>query len=242
MFDLSFRKVGSLTIYTKDSKRISIPDLNTLMAIDSVLGILKEILKNYDKDYLENKEIIDEFPIKDQATFNLFSRREVWRIGSFILFALNLKNILKEEYEKLYDIATKVGASRLPPKEDLVKRRKNEVQKFIKYRNKIFAHTAFGSPKPEDNQSMRMTSLLYFAGDLISISKSGIGFGGICVKIGSENTPEFESIDHTVVVLEFEEHFLKWHAMFSDLVDTIKPVSDSNFEKIFGQVNHIVKE
>lgn len=242
MLELSFRKVGSLTLYTKDKYCVSIPSRYTLMAVDSVLAILKEILNNYDKDHLENKEIINEFPPKDEDAFKSFSRREVWRIGSFIVFALNLKGILKKEYKTLYDIAIKTRVSGLPGEEALVKQREDEVQKFIKYRNKIFAHTAFGSPRPKDNQSMMETSLLYFSGDLISISKSGIGFGGAGVKSGSDNTPVFESIDHTVVVLEFDEHFKKWHEMYVNLVNKIKSVPDSNLEKIFGQINLIVRE
>ena len=77
MLDLSFRSVGSLTLYTKNKDRISIPSPYTLIAIDSVLGILKEICNNYDQDHSSNKDIINEFPPTDEEAFKSFSRREV---------------------------------------------------------------------------------------------------------------------------------------------------------------------
>ena len=149
---------------------------------------------------------------------------------------------MEKEYEALYDIAIKLGALGLSSKDALIKPRKDEIKKFKKYRDKIFAHTAFGRPKPEDNQSMQATSLLYFSGDLISISKNGIAFGGAYVQSGKENVPAFEFINHTVIVLEFDDHFKKWHEMYVDLVNKIKSISDSNFENTFGKINSIVRE
>ena len=101
MLEYSFRSLPCLVLYLRrDSQnfRMTIPSIDILFSIDSILKILLEIYYSYKSDIEMNKKLIEKFPPfeVDQSKLDSFIAREIWRIGSFIVFALNLTDILKK--------------------------------------------------------------------------------------------------------------------------------------------------
>jgi hypothetical protein len=211
---------------------------NGLMGVDSVILLLDEIGYNYQEDLAKNRHLLQSTPPPDIDKFYSYMRREIWRIGSFIVFALNLELTLERRYKELLDFAIKLQPDSGVLSSDLAQRRKAETKKYKYYRNKVFAHTAFGRPKPGDNLSIQSTSLAYLDATIGGITPNGISIGGLASIVGGKDPPEFESFTFPEMASEFSRHFLEWHEMFSNLC---KVLQDSTDDQIKQHIDGVVK-
>ncbi|OAQ20035.1 hypothetical protein [Thermosulfurimonas dismutans] len=214
MLEYSFRSLPYLVLSLRRNSQnyiMTIPSIDILSSIDSILRILLEIYNSYKSDIKMNKKLIEKFPAigVKESKLESFIAREIWRIGSFIVFALNLTDILKKEYKNMHD---KIGDE---VNKKILKQREDAIKKYRRYRHKIFAHTAFASPKKkEDNCSMQVTSLKYFCGHLIGFTQQGIMLGGAKVVIGNEDCPNFEQLTFDKMVTDFHKYFGEWYEIY----------------------------
>jgi hypothetical protein len=231
-FGESFGSLPVLRIWINNrNERSSFPIPAGLGGIDNVIMILGEICRNYYEDFGQCEHLFQDFPPSDPEEFFRYHKRAVWRIGSFIVFALNLELTLEQRYEDLLDFARKLQPNFVAPSDMLVSRRKEEIRKYKYYRNKIFAHTAFGSPRPEDNLSMKATSLMYFEARSCGITPEGISIGGMSVTAPGLESPQFSPLTFRGMVSEFGEHLMRWYEMFGGLCAILQSATDDEISQ-----------
>jgi len=79
-----------------------------LLGLDGVILLLDEICYSYQDDLAENRHLLQSNPPPGIDEFHRYVRREKWRIGSFIVFALNLELTLKKRYKDLLNFVRKL--------------------------------------------------------------------------------------------------------------------------------------
>lgn len=212
-----------------------------LGGFDGVIMLLDEICYNYQDDLAENRHLLQSFPPSSIDEFHRYQRREIWRVGSFIVFALNLERTLKRRYKDLLSFVRKLQPDVDALSNNLVHKRKMEIKKYKYYRDKVFAHTAFGMPRDEDNLSMQATSLSYLETMMGGITPDGIRIGGVSVVVGEQDPPKFEAFTFPEMVSDFGKHFLEWREMFSDLCNILQDSTDDEIKQHIGDVVKITR-
>jgi len=202
-----------------------------LAGLDAVILLLDEICYNYQDDLAENQHLLQNTPPPSIDEFRRYQRREIWRIGSFIVFALNLELTLKRRYEDLSNFARDLQPDVDALSDNLVQRREAEIRRYRYYRNKIFAHTAFGKPRDEDNLSMKATSLAYLDTIMGGITPDGLRIGGMSVVVGGQDPPKFEAFTFPEMVSDFGRHFLEWREMFGDICKILQGSTDDEVKQ-----------
>lgn len=100
-------------------------------------------------------------------------------------------------------------------------------------RDKVYAHTAFADPRPEDHLGVELTSLLMFTGEDYRVDKHGLTVGvshvyvsgKIAAHFYSGVPPIFPEVSIASVAKDLGEHLPRWYAMFEQLLETIVTVS-----------------
>ena len=92
MITLKFRSLQALGIMGA-----TIPDSQVLLSIDGIISMLNEVEKNYQIDLDSHRFLLGNMQRNaiDFPRFQMFMARERLRIGSYIVFSLNLEGILK---------------------------------------------------------------------------------------------------------------------------------------------------
>jgi len=237
MIELSFQSLKRLLIWSNKGV-FSIPNGQHLLEIDGIVSLLNEIDEHYKIDIDKNKTILISSHLHCQNaldSFNGFKARELWRIGSYIIFSLNLEGVLKRVYKETFDVMNEVEPGNSVEYKKLIEERKGEIKHLKYYRNKIFAHPAFGSPRKENNLSMQRTSLAYFSGSFVSKTSEGIQLGGGAVVVGGQDAPHFEQLTFKSLVKNFDTHIQNWYEMYKYLTKTLCAVNDKHVKEYFEQ-------
>jgi len=147
------------------------------------------------------------------------------RITSYIITVCTIDGILKQSYIHFIECLKQMGYNSIIPIDsgkDLLRQRKEEIRDYLFYRHKVFAHTAFGSPK-NDSLSLRHSSLAYFSGNLIYLKDKYFALGGGSLIVDKEENPPELSIvkGHP----NLKEHYSLWERMFTDILINI-PTED----------------
>jgi hypothetical protein len=241
LLEKSFQSLPVVGIFTKQVV-FALP--SDLSGLDNTIAILDEIYYNCQDDLEKSQHLLQSPPPPpDMGEFSRFQRREIWRIGSFIVFALNLERTLVRRYKELLDFVEKLDpdADVVTLSNALLQRRKEEVKEYKYHRDKVFAHTAYGSPRDEDNLSMQATSLAYLEAIMGGITPDGIRFGAASVVVGGQDPPQFKSFTFPEMVADFSRHFLEWREMFSDLCDILQGSTDDEIKQHIEGVVRITR-
>lgn len=256
--EYSFHPLPFLRI-TTDQGSQTFPDIsvvNALHHIDSAKSLLDEICLDYESDIKENRPLLEAWPSVKIRPFESFLRREIWRTGSYILFALNLKGVLDQLYKRVTNLVKEVKPGGvIPDTETLLSKRKEEIEIYRNWRNKVFAHTAFGDPiieerakrwgkgKEPDSLTMQYTSLAYLSGLLhSSVTPEGVVFGSGAIGYSEVVAGEAEFVIETLpdikfaqIVLDFDIHFYRWYEMYRGLFNRICALSDDEIRKYYEE-------
>ncbi|MCK5510135.1 hypothetical protein KAI65_01140 [Candidatus Parcubacteria bacterium] len=111
--------------------------------------------------------------------------------------------------------------------ENKFKERKKEIKNFKKWRDKVFAHTAYASTKEEDNDATRLTTLKYFGGSILSYGKKSFQIGEAGINLGHNGeikSKPFPVIDIAENHFKIMEHFKKWEEMFIKTLKEFKKI------------------
>ncbi len=233
LLEKTFSSLPVLRIYTKDIFFLIPPGL---AEFDLNIALLDEICYHYQDDLEKNHHLLEIFPPPDINEFDRFKIRETWRIGSFIVFALNIELTLKRRFEELLSLMGKFDPVLPNLYNNRVQERQQEIKKYKFYRNKIFAHTAFGDPKPKDNLSMQATSLAYFNGTIVGITQEGIRLGGMSVNVEEQLPPKFDSFTFPEMKSDFSKHFLDWYEMYRSICAILQKLTDEEIKRYFEGV------
>jgi len=238
LLEKTFRTLPVLIIWT-DQGVFRLPE--GMMGLDSVILLLDEIYYNYQDDLAENGHLLQNSPPSNIGEFHRFTRREIWRIGSFVVFALNLGRTLERRYKELLDFAIKLQSDGGTLSDASIQTRRDEVKRYKYYRDKVFAHTAFGMPYRNDNLSMQATSLAYLDASIAGITPNGISMGGVSKIVGEQDPPEFENLTFLEMASDFGKYFLEWREMFSDLCNILQDSADDEIKQLIDGVVKITR-
>ena len=184
------------------------------LEIERALDILDYIFKEEQKFFSSGlkKNIADDI---------LWTGFQV-RMTAYISIICSLDRIIEKNYKIFLDQIKSIKFDEILPKEKITKnnieKRKNEIESFRFWRNKVFAHTAFAQPEG-DNFSTQATSLAYFGGTIKCGYKDGffeIGGCGICV--GGNNPEIFPIVSIMRDHKKIRKHFEEWENIFLDVL------------------------
>lgn len=237
--------------------------------IDAVLDLLCEIDQAHQQDLEANADWLpDRWMTSTETIHGLrqagsrlsrFKAREVWRIGSYIMFWCSLEDIVEHEYRALLDLlewmAPQARAALEAESSIAVASRCKEVEPVREYRNKIFAHTAYAKPlirekRVLDSSVTQLTSLVYFTGSDYLISKAGLALGGTTVVPDAYGiAPHFHSGPQrfaAVILGELTEkaveHFVAWWSMYKAVLDALQGIPDVDVRAACPAIERVVRQ
>lgn len=139
------------------------------------------------------------------------------RINAYVNILCNLEKIVEKTHDELRTSIKNLGYKRSLPKkvENKLKERKKEIENFLFWRNKVFAHTAYTNPnkylfssklmkdlgiceecmgklkennkKDIENDSTQLTALAYFGGMILGHGKRSFQIGGVGITLTTSN-------------------------------------------------------
>ena len=164
-----------------------------------------------------------------------FKNQETILIGSYVVNARALLGVLAKEYEHTADFLRELAPDRAPAKDAVkkaIRERNDELRHVKRVRDKVYAHTAFADPRPEDHLGVELTSLLMFTGEDFCVDRHGLTLGVSDVYVSGKIAAHFYSgvpsifpeVSIASLAKDLGEHLPKWHAMFEQILETIGTV------------------
>lgn len=167
-------------------------------------------------------------------TFLSLKTRFISRTTSYIITVCTVDGILRQSYRHFLRCLNQLGYEAVIPDDNgvsLLHQRKEEIKTYLFYRNKVFAHTAFGSPAKDDSRSLQYSSLYYFSGNLVYVKDECFALGGGSVIIDKEESPPELSIVYGYPNLTL--HYSLWEHMFTNILENIPR------EELRGRIDEI---
>jgi len=187
------------------------------------------------------------------------------RINAYTNILCSLEKIIAKTYKETRDYIKILGYKNILQKDKTTERNK-EIEHFLFWRNKVFAHTAYTNPnkyfynsksikrlglckkcagklKEEskegiENVSTQLTSLAYFGGTAYSCGKKSFQIGGYSKQQGKIEAISFPVIDIADNHLKIVRHFEMWEKMFVEILNGFKNIKR---EDIIKNNKHILK-
>ena len=210
--------------------------------IDRAIGVLNEVEVSHSEQW--SKGLIG--TRMDMGGHQGLTYREVWRIGSYIVFACTLEGILTMEYAEscktLHAFSPVIGDALRAKHRDALKTRAAEVADITLVRHKVFAHTSFGSPKHRgqvDSASTQLTSLLYFTGNGTRLHEDGLELGTMAVHVNGEHPPRLPGFRMSTLTGAVDAHLKGWHGMYADLSEALHSVPLSDIKAVEPWVEQV---
>lgn len=248
MVDLRFRKLPDFAVWFSNPAGgthevpgtpatggvVSIPD--HVYEIDAAIDVLNEIESSYVADLDEHRPLIEN--LKDHVYDERFTRyrsREIWRIGSYVVFVCALEGILRRSYPHLTSTLARINlaSARAVEQRDSarLKDREKEMESFNLLRNKVFAHTSFADPR-RDSFSLQMTSLWNFSGRAMLLTGVGLLIGGLSITIGGQPAEkEFPLIGLARMCRDAAAHIQSWFDQHLEVMNLILSNTDDEMKR-----------
>lgn len=209
------------------------------MGLGAVIGGIKVLDHLYieEKDDYERSEYTKIRLPADISAFETLQNlktRFMSRITSYIITICTIDSILKRSYTHFLSCLEQMGYNHMildDRGEELLRRRKEEIKDYLFYRNKVFAHTAFGYPLKADSRSLQYSSLYYFSGNLLYLKDEWLALGGGSIIIDKEESPPELSIVRGYY--DLRHHYSLWEDMFTDILEGIP------HEELEGKIDRI---
>lgn len=209
------------------------------MGLGAVIGGIKVL----DHLYIEEKEDYERSDYTkirlpaDVSAFEILQSlktRFMSRITSYIITICTIDGILRRSYTHFLSCLEQMGYNHMIPDnhgKELLRPRKEEIKDYLFYRNKVFAHTAFGYPAKADSRSLQYSSLYYFSGNLLYLKDECLALGGGSIIVDKEERPPELSIVRGYCDLRY--HYSLWEDMFTDILEGIP------HEELEGKIDRI---
>lgn len=215
--------------------------------IDDGVDVLNEIERSHVSDLNENPDLLPAagaWPPADLDRFRSYKAREVWRIGSYIVFACTLDGVIRRTYEHLVSMLQFFSEAAF---RDLESRhrgardaRREGLRDVRRLRNKVFAHTSFADPRG-DSRSMQATSLKHFAGSIPVFSDGQMLVGGSSVQIRGDNTASLPMVGVSDLASKMGTHVDAWHGMCLDAMHALLALTDDDFKAKWPVVEQVTR-
>ena len=220
MSSICFSQLPQVSFLGKNERHsfiLSLPD--NRQVIDGLIGILRAIGTDFLEDHARNKHLVT---VPRDSNFNphafdRYKTREIWRVGSYIVFACDLDGIVHKTHEELLDFLGDITPDVCEMYGEVHRKKipqiRDGLKEIRKLRNKIFAHTAFAEPYKEDTQEVRKQSMRVVSGySCVELTDKGLIFetlpGGPAVSV-----PKLSEIMQT--------YLESWHALFLELISAV---------------------
>ena len=219
-----FPKLGELMIHKVEQG----VDVTFPVWIWAALGGIRVLDSLYvqEKDDYEGTGYTIDRRVSGRLGFNEFDGlrvRFISRMTSYIILVCTIDGILMRSYKHLIRCLTEMGCADTLPGDAgkaLLRQRSAEIKDHRYYRDKVFAHTAFASPR-KDSRSLQYSSLAYLTGTIFYMKKDYLALGGGAIIVDSESVegpPELSIVKRHGAL---EEHYTHWERMFVDILEGI---------------------
>jgi hypothetical protein len=187
-----------------------------LSYIDRAIEHLNELVLMHTEEHARvgTTEFSDDPPLVER-----YHRRETICIGAFLCFAVTTEGIIRRHFQIIADellqwfpVAVNVDA--------ILEEMKTRMADIERPRHKVFAHTAFGDPRKDDNEAMLLAALSYFTSSIMTRDDDGRAVvGGDIAFVGIPGQqavlPAWKMLDLAEV---YSKHVLRWWEHFRELM------------------------
>lgn len=221
-----WKRLDSMTLVVRTEqelpmgvRRVGVRIPSAVMEADELIGILTEIAL---------AETTDPVPGEDEPWEERRDRRAVWRLGSFTVFLCNLDGVLAKQQEWMAQVLEQWFS--LPPPELSSERarRAQAIARSKKWRDKVFAHTAYAAPRKEDSPIVRANTLAYASGSMLGIRGDHFTLGGAsyCILNEPSEPNPLTPMSMTDLLADAEACIEVWSDMVGATFDPLWQLSD----------------
>ncbi len=217
-------KKKGIVVYTTNAKGrfvFSIPEGTASLVAMRLINMMQWINDEFMSDSSTHPIVLQSDNFSEREAF---VTRNTSRVLSYVNHVCSLEYILVKLYEETTSKLHVIDSSIVSDAAAMTSR-KAEVTDCFTFRNKVSAHTAYGSPKREDNLAMEFHSLVA----LLSSSYNGGGnansfaLGAISVRLaGEEPSTKLPCLGLKDLHPKMLEHIEKWTEMLIDPCETAR--------------------
>jgi hypothetical protein len=215
---------------------------SNLRVINSAVRVLNEIEKSWNMDIEQGMLRFGAGDPKDPNPVDSFSVREVWRIGSYIVFACTLELVLLKDFRDLLARLKSLSVHEYHTIKDCTDQqltaRRAETADVFEIRNKVFGHTSFGSPQ-QDSRSLQLTSLEYLTGNGVFWGPDGLTLGALTIGVEGQEVPYLPQMSMARLTSLMGPHLNGWLEMYRIVMGAMFAISDDHIKEKWKWVERV---
>lgn len=211
-------KRNGIVTHTKTSTgkfASTIPEGTASLVSTRLINMIRWIHGEFMKDALTHPQILQNTNINKREAF---ITRNTSRVCSYVNHVCSLEHILVRLYNETISKLQVLDRNIIIDTAGL-KARKVEVANFFTFRNKVSAHTAYGSPLKEDNSAMEFHSLIALLSSSYDRTEKADSFalGAVSVKLaGQDPSTDLPCLGLKELHPKIMAHIEAWEKMLID--------------------------
>lgn len=195
-----------------------------LVEIDHGIAVLNEIEQAQVADLAKNAADLS----GDPPYLNVdqrFISRELWRIGSYVMFATTLSGVIEGSYrdtKRLLERCDRRAFRRIGQRHAVRRKaRRDELAETRSVRDRVFAHTAYAEEDKRDTPDVRSASLIYFSAKSIALGPTGMG-----IVVPGKAWRDLPMVTVERLSLTMTVHATEWFSLLGEATDALASVPD----------------
>lgn len=245
MIDLSFNKLPKIgLLYAHEDAQNCLAFFPGYMGeIDSTIEVLNAIEAAHRDDLAANPWWVERKDVPLVA-YKAYRPRDVWRVGSYVMFATTLEGVIAKRYAWLLDMLGAHDVAWRTQQEALhvqaLAARADEMKPLRAVRNKVYAHTAWVAPRKDDPPEVQTASVQYFAGQGACMTADGLRFGGFYLGEDGEHSHKLPAMSMKWLLEEYPRHLAGWHEMFREASERVCEIPDATLKGWMPNVHTVI--
>jgi len=195
----------------------SIPEGTASLTADRLIRMMEWIYAEFHRDCEDHPDIFSSFS-KNFKNTEEFTMRNTSRILSYINLACSLELVLRRIYTETIS-SLQIIDNTIALNEAFVLVRKTEVKDIFTFRNKVSAHTTYGSPGSTDNAALEFHSLVALLSSSFDVNggSGSFGIGDVSVNLGNQTpSTKLPRIGLEELFPKMKQHQEEWAKMIID--------------------------
>jgi len=209
------KKNGIVAHNKKTQGKFTIPEGTASLVSTRLINMIQWIYDEFIQDSLIHSDIFKDSLFDEQQDF---VTRNTSRILSYVNHVCVLENILVRLYSETISKLQIIDSSVIFNDKEL-KAREAEIADYFIFRNKVSAHTVYGSPRKTDNSAMEFHSLVTFLNSSYDSTGNADSFalGAVSVRLaGQDPSTKLPCLGLKELHPKMLEHINKWTQMLLD--------------------------
>lgn len=245
MIELSFSRLPKIgVVYADEVDPNCFAFFPGFMAeIDSTIAVLNAIETAHRDDLAANPWLVERTDVSI-AAYKAYRPRDVWRVGSYVMFATTLEGVVEKRYAWLMDMLGAHDPTWRTRHEALHAEahvtRKKEMKPLRAVRNKVYAHTAWAQPQKSDPPEVQAASMWYFAGEGGGITADGLQFGGYHLGTDGVHSHMLPAMSMKWLLDHYPVHLAGWHEMLVEASERVCEIPDATLKSWMPAVHTVV--